>query len=332
MPRARLLKPSFFSNDALGEVEPLGRLLFAGLWCLADRDGRLQDRPRRIKAEVLPYDEVDVDHLLDELALRSFVVRYEVEGQRFIQVTAFARHQRPHHKEPPSVIPPSMAQARPEHEPSTARASSKHESITGTDDAELPSEGTANLDAMTGDDCAELEPSTGHASAKQGASCSPLTLNQIQIQKPIPEADPDPVAVADPGPPAEDPVPLLLRHWERATGTTVTPALADWLDSELGRGTPADWLRDAIAETGANGSKAWKYTKAIVERWRVQGREPKGERDVRGGKQPGAGRRGEAPCRASGKYHDWPKLDGWCPACELQEPITEESLRRRGRL
>ena len=73
--------------------------------------------------------------------------------------------------------------------------------------------------------------------------------------------------------PGGDEVALLTRHWERATGTTVTPMLADWLDSELGRGTPVEWLRDAITETGANGVRAWKYTRSIVERWRAHGRD-----------------------------------------------------------
>ena len=82
MARARLLKPSFFTNDALGDEEPVARLLFAGLWCLADREGRLHDRPRRIKAEVLPYDEVDVNRLLDELAARSLIVRHEAAARQ----------------------------------------------------------------------------------------------------------------------------------------------------------------------------------------------------------------------------------------------------------
>lgn len=129
MPRARLLKPSFFTNDALGEVEPLGRLLFAGLWCLADREGRLHDRPRRIKAEILPYDQVDVDHLLDELARRSFVVRYAVAGERFIQVTAFARisapttrSRRASSRHARRKHTPSLSQARTVHRPSMSQS------------------------------------------------------------------------------------------------------------------------------------------------------------------------------------------------------------------
>jgi hypothetical protein len=33
------------------------RLLFTGLWCLADREGRLEDRPAEIKAEIFSYDD-----------------------------------------------------------------------------------------------------------------------------------------------------------------------------------------------------------------------------------------------------------------------------------
>lgn len=95
MARSRNIKPGFFSNEALGECSPYARLLFAGLWTLADREGRLEDRPKRIKVQVLPFDDVDVDPLLDELAKRSFLVRYEVGGDRYIQIVNFARHQNP---------------------------------------------------------------------------------------------------------------------------------------------------------------------------------------------------------------------------------------------
>lgn len=105
MARARNLKPSFFTDDVLAEINPLGRLLFQGLWCVADRAGRLEDRPKKIKAEILPYDACNVDKLLDELHKARFIVRYERDGQRFIQVRSFSKHQNPHVKEPASTIP-----------------------------------------------------------------------------------------------------------------------------------------------------------------------------------------------------------------------------------
>jgi len=105
MARSRNIKPGFFRNEMLAECSPLARLLFAGLWCLADRDGRLEDRPKRIRAEVLPYDDGSVDDMLGELGRAGFILRYQVGEQRFIQVQNFSRHQNPHHREPESTIP-----------------------------------------------------------------------------------------------------------------------------------------------------------------------------------------------------------------------------------
>ncbi len=108
MARARNIKPGFFDNEILGELPALTRLLFIGLWCLADREGRLQDRPKRIKKELLGYDDVtadDVDTMLQQLHDNEFIQRYEIAGERYIQVTNFLKHQNPHCKEQASVIP-----------------------------------------------------------------------------------------------------------------------------------------------------------------------------------------------------------------------------------
>ena len=121
MARSRNLKPGFFKNEALAECSPLARLLFAGLWGLADRSGRLEDRPKRIRAELLPYDDGSVDDMLNELHLAGFIMRYQVGEQRFIQVVNFAKHQNPHCREPKSTIP-----APGEHSACTVQEQDKH--------------------------------------------------------------------------------------------------------------------------------------------------------------------------------------------------------------
>lgn len=105
MARARNIKPGFFTNDLLAELSPLCRLLFIGLWTLADREGRLEDRPKRIKAELLPYDDCNADLMLSELDKAGFVLRYDVDGSRYIQIVNFEKHQNPHVKEQESTIP-----------------------------------------------------------------------------------------------------------------------------------------------------------------------------------------------------------------------------------
>jgi hypothetical protein len=103
--RIRLLKPGFFHNEILSELEPHARLLFAGLWLLADRDGRLEDRPKRVAIEIFPYEpHLNVDGLLSQLDDAGFIVRYEVDGVCIIQIVTFVRHQSPHQKEAPSQL------------------------------------------------------------------------------------------------------------------------------------------------------------------------------------------------------------------------------------
>ena len=122
MARSRNIKPGFFTNDKLADIEPLGRIMFIGLWTIADREGRLEDRPRRIKAEVLPYDDADTESLLNQLVKQGFIIRYEVDGERYIQVLQFNKHQNPHMKESASTIP-----APDKHHASTVQVSEKHE-------------------------------------------------------------------------------------------------------------------------------------------------------------------------------------------------------------
>jgi len=107
--RTRYLQPGFFKNEELASLPFEARLLFAGLWLLADREGRLGDRPTRIRAEIFPYEDVDVVALLDKLHDRKFISRYEVDGRPYILIPTFCAHQRIHPHERKSCIPPPMS-------------------------------------------------------------------------------------------------------------------------------------------------------------------------------------------------------------------------------
>ncbi len=105
MARSRNIKPSFFCNDILADTDPLARLLFIGLWTIADREGRLEYRPKRIKAEILPYDDCDVENLVNQLVKGGFLHVYKAGQTEYIQVVNFSKHQNPHMKEQASTIP-----------------------------------------------------------------------------------------------------------------------------------------------------------------------------------------------------------------------------------
>lgn len=115
MARSRFIKPGLFINDTLAELPISARYLFAGLWTIADREGRLQDRPRKIKAQVLPFDDEDVDKLLQGLHDKGFIVRYVVDDDQFIGIVKWHNHQKPHPREVESIIPPPpIANQEPE--------------------------------------------------------------------------------------------------------------------------------------------------------------------------------------------------------------------------
>ena len=105
MARARNIKPGLFKNELLGVADPLYTLLFEGLWVLADRAGRLEDRPLRIRAEVFPYRNVDCDAMLNWLKDNGFIERYVVAGRSYILICEFIKHQNPHKNEPESLLP-----------------------------------------------------------------------------------------------------------------------------------------------------------------------------------------------------------------------------------
>lgn len=106
--RSRNVKPAFFKNDALAELCPLTRLFFIGLWTAADYKGDIHFRPKRLKAEILPYDDVDVEKLAISLDKSRFIRFYSVQGEKYIHITNFLKHQNPHknEREKGSDIPP----------------------------------------------------------------------------------------------------------------------------------------------------------------------------------------------------------------------------------
>lgn len=106
MARARNIKPGIFKNELLGVADPLVTLLFISLWTLADKDGRLEDRPLRIKAETFPYRETPLfNGYLTELQQHGFIERYKVGELAIIQIVNFRKHQSPHSTEKAGELP-----------------------------------------------------------------------------------------------------------------------------------------------------------------------------------------------------------------------------------
>lgn len=100
MARARNIKPAFFVNDDLAENNcALGRLLFIGLWTIADYKGDLEWRAGRIKTQLLPYDDCDIKKLAINLDKSGFVRFYSDGNKIYLNISNFMKHQNPHKNE-----------------------------------------------------------------------------------------------------------------------------------------------------------------------------------------------------------------------------------------
>lgn len=99
MARARNIKPAFFDNDELAENDPLGRLLFIGLWTLADYQGNLEWRSKRIQKQILAYDKCDIDKLAINLDKSGFIRFYSDGDNLYVNIANFTKHQNPHKNE-----------------------------------------------------------------------------------------------------------------------------------------------------------------------------------------------------------------------------------------
>lgn len=109
MARIRTIKPEFFLHDELFELEqetglPV-RLAFIGLWTQCDREGRFKWRPLRLKAAILPYDDVDMSRVLHALNTRGFLVKYTNGTGEYGVIPSFKNHQVINNKESKSELP-----------------------------------------------------------------------------------------------------------------------------------------------------------------------------------------------------------------------------------
>src|ERR1035441_1353299 len=103
----RYVRPAFWTNIHMAELPHSARLLLIGLWCLADREGRLFDNARTIAALVFVEktgQERNVRRWLDELCPR-FITRYTAaDDSKVIQINDFPRWQKVHPNERRSDI------------------------------------------------------------------------------------------------------------------------------------------------------------------------------------------------------------------------------------
>ncbi len=115
MARIRSIKPGFFTSEDVSPLPFRARLTWIGLWTHCDDQGRAKDNTKLIKAAVWPLDAVTLGEIEEDLATladHGRIVRYEVDGKRFLAVTNWSDHQRPNKPTPSRLPAPTAANRR----------------------------------------------------------------------------------------------------------------------------------------------------------------------------------------------------------------------------
>ena len=97
MARIRTIKPQFWLNEELGTIPRDARLLYIGLWNLADDRGVFEWKPGQIKIQIFPYDTdistKNIEKWLENLQKILNITKFKEDGKDYGYIIMFSKHQ-----------------------------------------------------------------------------------------------------------------------------------------------------------------------------------------------------------------------------------------------
>ncbi|WNO28426.1 hypothetical protein SEA_PSONYX_124 [Corynebacterium phage PSonyx] len=119
MARIRTIKPEFWRSPDIMELNFFQRLLYIGLWNLADDEGRGKFDPASIAADLFltefslsPHGTItEVSNAFSEYSKRGMITIYEVKKRQFFQILNWADHQKPNRPSASKLPAPTSADA-----------------------------------------------------------------------------------------------------------------------------------------------------------------------------------------------------------------------------
>lgn len=93
-----MIDPEFWLDEGLAALSAYARLLYIGLWGICDDNhATLPNRPLWIKAQVFPYNDIDIDIYVRELIEAKKLLPFLNEGQPFLFLKNFFKYQKVDH-------------------------------------------------------------------------------------------------------------------------------------------------------------------------------------------------------------------------------------------
>ncbi|NML34533.1 hypothetical protein [Paraburkholderia antibiotica] len=93
MARIRTIKPDFWTDDKLVELDFATRLFFIGTWNHADDNGNLRRSAKSLKMKIFPADAIDCEPLIQSLITHGMLIEYSVSGADYLHIRCFSKHQ-----------------------------------------------------------------------------------------------------------------------------------------------------------------------------------------------------------------------------------------------
>lgn len=114
MARIRSVKPELCESETMAALPAEVERTFVRLWTHCDDEGRCKDNPQLLKSALFPlHDDVtraDVDRHLWALSDAGCIVRYAVDGARFLAVPSWKNHQHPQKPRKSSLPAPDQGE------------------------------------------------------------------------------------------------------------------------------------------------------------------------------------------------------------------------------
>lgn len=169
MARIRTIKPEFWSDEKLGPLSPIHRLVFLGLVSQADDGGRLVDSVRLLDGLLFSHRDDSCAESLNTLADLGVIERGTTSsGQQIIEIVGWTKHQRVDKPSNRGVLPPI-------HRTNGKRRSSRPAAIppTGESRDTLATPSGETREPLAGDSRYEVDLGSGPGSG-------PWTVDQDQ--------------------------------------------------------------------------------------------------------------------------------------------------------
>lgn len=96
MARIRTIKPKFYDDVKVGRLSRDARYLYIALWVFADDLGVANGDTIWLKSKIFPYDQIQIQQFekwMNELVTNGFIYLLSYNGERFIYLPNFTRHQ-----------------------------------------------------------------------------------------------------------------------------------------------------------------------------------------------------------------------------------------------